>query len=44
MAAVYARLIRTGTKRNGRVMTIDDVPERIRAEVAALLEPDGETA
>lgn len=38
MAAVYARLIKAGTKRNGHIMTIDDVPEKIRAEVEALLE------
>ena len=34
MAKVYADLIRKGLK------TIDDVPERIRAEVQAILDAD----
>lgn len=36
MAKVYAELIRKGLK------TIDQVPERIRAEVEALLAEDAE--
>ena len=35
MARVYADLIRKGRK------TIDDVPERLRAEVQAILDGDG---
>ena len=34
MAKIYAELIRKGLK------TIDDVPERIRAEVQAILDAD----
>lgn len=36
MAKIYANLIRKGLK------TIDDVPEKIREAVIALLEVDGE--
>lgn len=35
MARIYADLIRKGRK------TIDDVPERLRAEVQAILDGDG---
>ena len=36
MAQIYAQLIKLGKK------TIDEVPEKIREEVKALLEQDGE--
>jgi len=36
MAKIYAELIRKGMK------TIDDVPEKLRAEVEAILEGDAE--
>ena len=42
MAKIYAELIKKGAicPKTGEAYTIEDVPERLRAEVEALLNPE----